>query len=399
MRDERTISHPDALMDRALRGELGLADRAELDRHLANCPDCAAEIEASTALRASMAEERMDDAFNRAAVEEAMARLAEPRGIGTTLRMILSLDRWLRPMPALLGAAALAIVVLAVVRARQPTPGPATVESPSPRSLVLNDGSEILPADGATTIQVAEQTAERARVALRSGSARFRIRHDSRRFFSVDAGAIVVEDLGTIFAMDRKSDGSVRVAVSEGRVAVLYPASGHRFELGAGDERVFFPATEPRKPVPPPNDVPKQTAAEAAPVRAPSRAHNGDEAASLLMAADVARRSANPQAAVVPLRRLVERFPRDPRAASAAFTLGWVLLTDLGRPRDAAVAFAQAERVAPRGALAEDSAARVAEAWQKAGDPQRAAQAARHYQAVYPNGRYAPLMRGLVDEN
>jgi transmembrane sensor len=293
----------------------------------------------------------------------------------------------------------LAVVVLAMVHARTPTPGAMTVEPSSPRPLVLNDGSEILPADSSTTIQVAEQTPESTTVALRSGSARFRIRHDRRRAFTVDAGTIVVEDLGTIFAVDRKKDGSVRVAVSEGRVAVVYPPSGERFELGAGDERVFFPVPEPRKPVPPSNDLPKPPAAEAAATHASSRAHSGDEAASLLSSADVARRSGNPQAAVAPLRRLVERFPRDPRAASAAFTLGWILLTDLGRPQDAAVAFAQAERVAPRGALAEDSAARVAEAWQKAGDLRRAAQAARHYQAAYPNGRYVSLMRGLVGEN
>jgi transmembrane sensor len=102
---------------------------------------------------------------------------------------------------------------------------------------------------------------------------------------------------------------------------------------------------------------------------------------------------------VVPLRRLLERYPKDPRAPSAAFTLGWVLLTDLGRPREAAEAFAEAERIAPRGALAEDAAARVAEAWQKAGDLRRAAGAARHYEQMYPNGRYMPLMRGLVGEN
>ena len=93
-----------------------------------------------------------------------------------------------------------------------------------------------------------------------------------------------------------------------------------------------------------------------------------DDPAELLAAADVARRSHRPRAAVAPLRRILERYPKDPRAPSAAFTLGWVLLTDLNRPRDAAAAFAQAERIAPRGALAEDAAARVAEAWQNAGE-------------------------------
>jgi transmembrane sensor len=116
----------------------------------------------------------------------------------------------------------------------------------------------------------------------------------------------------------------------------------------------------------------------------------------LLLTADVARRARQPRAAVAPLRRLVERYPKDPRAPSAAFTLGWVLLTELNRPREAALAFADAERIAPRGALAEDAAARVAEAWQNAGDSRRAADAARHYAQVYPTGRYIALMRGLI---
>jgi hypothetical protein len=56
-------------------------------------------------------------------------------------------------------------------------------------------------------------------------------------------------------------------------------------------------------------------------------------------------------------------------------------------------------RIALRGALAEDAAARVAEAWQKAGDARRTAQAARHYQQMYPTGRYLTMMRGLVGKN
>jgi transmembrane sensor len=98
------------------------------------------------------------------------------------------------------------------------------------------------------------------------------------------------------------------------------------------------------------------------------------------------------------LRRLLKHYPKDPRAPSAAFTLGWLLLTELGRAREAAEAFAEAERIAPRGALAEDATARVAEAWQKAGHGRRAAEAARRYQQLYPNGRYSGLMRGMLDE-
>jgi transmembrane sensor len=132
--------------------------------------------------------------------------------------------------------------------------------------------------------------------------------------------------------------------------------------------------------------------------RAQGRLRGTNDPGELLAVSDDARRAGRPRAAVTSLRRLMERYPGDPRAPSAAFTLGWVLLTDLDRPREAAQAFSEAERIAPRGALAEDAAARVVEAWQKAGEPRRAAEAARRYLRVYPAGRYTGLMRGLVGE-
>jgi transmembrane sensor len=216
--------------------------------------------------------------------------------------------------------------------------------------------------------------------------------------FRVDAGSVEIEDLGTVFRVAHEPAGRVRVTVSEGRVAVISVPTRLRVELGAGEERVFS-ATGEANDVAAPSEAPRPAAATKGPIRGQSRAHGADDPAGLLAAADVARRSHAPREAVAPLRRLVERYPRDPRAPSAAFTLGWVLLTDLNRPREAAVAFAEAERIAPRGALAEDAAARVAEAWQKAGEPRRAAAAARHYAQIYPTGRYIGLMRGLIGEN
>jgi transmembrane sensor len=265
----------------------------------------------------------------------------------------------------------------------------------------LNDGSEITPTTAATAIQVDEQSPTRTTVRLRSGSAQFRIRHDSRRLFRVDAGAMEIEDLGTVFRVAHEDSGKIAVAVTEGRVAVLYPASSFRTELGAGESRTFDPPPVSEEALATPKQVPPVSTPPSASAAGPPgtpRARSIEEPAALLLAADFARRSGKPQAAVAPLRRLVDKYPRDPRAPSAAFTLGWVLLTDLGRPREAAAAFAEAERHAPRGMLAEDAAARVAEAWQRAGDSHRAAQAARHYEQLYPTGRHLPLMHALVGE-
>jgi transmembrane sensor len=77
----------------------------------------------------------------------------------------------------------------------------------------------------------------------------------------------------------------------------------------------------------------------------------------------------------------------------AAFTLGRVLLTRLGRPREAAAAFAGARARAPAGSLAEDALAREVEAWARAGELQRARARARQYLRSYPSGRRASSVR------
>ena len=122
-----------------------------------------------------------------------------------------------------------------------------------------------------------------------------------------------------------------------------------------------------------------------------------DEPNDLLLAADVARLSGHPRDAVKPLRTLLHRYRRDPRSPAAAFTLGSVLMRDLGRPREAAQAFADAERLAPAGNLAEDAIARAAEAWHRAGDDTRARAELARYASAYPGGRHLSSLRGMID--
>jgi transmembrane sensor len=390
------------LLDRAIRGELGVDDQAVLDRHLADCPVCLFELETARDFRASVAPGRQDETIFRTVIDGAMARLQQPETWGQKWRRWLGRDRVLRPMVGLsaLGVAALVLIGFLLSHDQRATTVSPSPEG-SPRSMVLEDGSEVTPTTAATALQLVEQSPTRTTVRLRSGSAEFRVRHDSQRVFRVEVGAMEIEDLGTVFNVAHEDADKIRVAVSEGRVAIHHRANPVRIELAAGESRVFEspsnPTAAPTSPNEAPRPVPPAVATSVGSTGAP-RGRLADEPAALWRSADLARRSGNPQAAVAPLRRLVERYPKDPRTPSAAFTLGWVLLTELGRPREAAAAFTEAERHAPRGMLAEDAAARVAEAWQKAGDTRRAAQAARHYQRLYPAGRHMPLMRVLVGE-
>jgi transmembrane sensor len=113
----------------------------------------------------------------------------------------------------------------------------------------------------------------------------------------------------------------------------------------------------------------------------------GDDPAALMDAADLARLSDHPEAAVGYLSRVLRGHARSPVAPFAGFMLGRVLLERLGQPAEAAEAFALARRIAPHGSLAQDALGREVEAWSKAGHSNEAYDRARLYVRLYPSGR------------
>jgi transmembrane sensor len=233
---------------------------------------------------------------------------------------------------------------------------------------------------------------------LRSGGARFVASHDSDHPFLVVAGDVIVEDLGTTFTVQYLSDDKVDVAVEEGKVRVR--ARGADTELAAGQAQQFAvvsaaPASEqPPQPTSEPAlsswrvlaENGRYDEAQAALKKAGPSAVR-DETADLLLAADAARLSGHAAAAVPYLERVLHSHSSDPRSNLAAFTLGRVLLDELGRPREAIDAFARARKAG--GPLAEDALAREVEAAARAGDTARSRELAAEYQALYPNGRRA----------
>lgn len=238
---------------------------------------------------------------------------------------------------------------------------------------------------------------------LRAGGARFTVPHDAQHPFVVIAGDVVVEDLGTTFMVQYLSSDKLEVAVDKGRVKVR--VQGADTELAAGGRLEV--AVSPALPALPASAAlpEKANAAPNAPAASPWRplaekgqygeAHAAltkagpnavrDETADLLLAADVARLGGYPAEALPYLQRVLRAHGSDPRSGLAAFTLGRVLLDELGRPGEAADAFARAR--AAGGPLAEDALAREVEAASRAGDTGKSRELAREYQARYPNGR------------
>jgi transmembrane sensor len=253
-----------------------------------------------------------------------------------------------------------------------------------------------------------------------SGRARFEVVPDSERKFQVSAGKVVVQVLGTAFEL-RREGLRTHVDVKRGRVAVRW--SSGAVQLDAGDSGWFPP--DARRAAGP------DTGSEAAAERGPGagalelaqprrsvgrsrgwrehaeegdfgrayelleRAQNrvADDVQELLLAADAARLSGHPAQAVPFLRRVIDRHASDPRASLAAFTLGGVLMNQLGRPREAEAAYARARARARSDALAQDAVARQVEAAHRAGDSARARELALEYLERYPSGRRVNAVR------
>ena len=284
--------------------------------------------------------------------------------------------------------------------------------SPSPMSrqdqpVRFADGSTAVPFGGnEASLSVVEDTQARVVVALAKGGARFEVTHRPDRVFSVRAGDVTVSVLGTAFSVERVAD-RVGVAVTRGAVRVEWGVGAR--QLAAGEDGWFPPllvspspdggpgetAPQELRPVRPPKrtartDSTPAPPASVPPATAPPAAEPRERAApvgratdpaTLMADADRARLAGRFEEGAALLERLVREHPGDVRAPLAAFSLGRLLFGELGRPAEAARAFAHARALAPNGPLAQEALAREAEAWTRAGEPDRAKACETEYRA------------------
>jgi len=259
-------------------------------------------------------------------------------------------------------------------------------------TLRLSDGSTAVPLDAETQIDLVEERSDRVRLSLARGRARFQVTPQPKRAFLVRAGDVTVMVVGTVFTVERVAD-RVGVAVQRGTVRVEW---GSGSALVTAGQNGWYPplVTAADGPATTPKAVHgvRSSRAEVASL-ATARDDKGAAAAELLLAADRARLSGRPDEGAELLRKLLRTHPDDPRAPLAAFTLGRLLLMELGRPAEAATVFARARRLAPAGPFAEDALAREVEALGRAGLTADALARAREYQSLYPNGRRLETVR------
>lgn len=267
------------------------------------------------------------------------------------------------------------------------------------RRLELPDGSLIALGDARVRAVVTRATAERIDVDLGDGPASFDIPRAARRVV-VKTARFEVTILGAKFDLV-PAGARAKLSVFQGEVVASWPG-GHA-EVKAGETAVLPREEPPAEPREAPDVAPRARVATPEPaarfragtdrslVAAPGVADHSAE--DLMLAADAARLSGHPGAAVPYLRRLLRDHADDVRAPVAAFTLGRVLLSELARPAEAADAFATAYRLAPSGPLAADALGHEVEAAAGAGDAARAHRLAETFVARYPNEPRAAAVR------
>ncbi|WP_230482903.1 FecR family protein [Sphingomonas sp. Leaf21] len=160
--------------------------------------------------------------------QEALA--AHPELLETPVPLPMMETRRRRPLRWIGGAVAAALVATVGISVWPDRAQPYAVETAAgqTRSVPLADGSTILLAGNS---RVELDRADPRRAVLARGEALFRVRHDARHPFAVQAGTLSLVDLGTVFDV-RIGQARTRVAVAEG--AVMVDPKGAALRLDAG---------------------------------------------------------------------------------------------------------------------------------------------------------------------
>jgi transmembrane sensor len=285
----------------------------------------------------------------------------------------------------------------------------------------LTDGSRIQ-LSGSSRLEVLENTGRAFAMRLESGRGAFEVKPGGPRRWRIECGELSVEVVGTSFVVDRDARG-VSVDVRHGVVKVRSARIPGGLRRLAAGEHVYVPEGQPvdarhvelparQAGVPArqqPPTVPAlepagdsslaqhSSAAESpATSRAPRASAGVDEPASLLRAADRARRNGDAARAEALFERVRGRWPGTPHAALASLTLARMRM-DASPERAAQDLTAALAADLPDG-LREDAMARLVEANARAGKIAPAERAAEAYQRAFPNGRRAAEIERWVQQ-
>ncbi|HEX2870028.1 MAG TPA: FecR domain-containing protein [Polyangiaceae bacterium] len=334
----------------------------------------------------------------------------------------------------------------------------AWIAAPSTRPLNIefSDGT-VLQASSSARVRVVGVKPQGADISVESGQLRARVVHRPQSAWRLSAGPFAIRVTGTRF--DVAWDPALQtfsLAVLEGSVVVSGSVVGSERPVRAGEKLLAWVArgrlelvnaereasdvkTDVERPSPAPSagaalavassTGPPGASAVQTPTftrQAPAKeaeawrafAENGElrqafgaaeiqgfsgvcasaTASELLQLGDGARLSGRSDRATEALLTLRRRYPRDPRRAAAAFSLGKVAFDQQRAYGQAAQWFAICALEQPDGPLAREASGRRIEALRNAGEVSAAERAARDYLARYPRGPHANLARSLITE-
>lgn len=193
----------------------------------------------SRALQWVVSSGNVDRVFNEVKARLGHRRIRKLRRVGIALASLALLiaagsdAHFHRPAPALSPSAALS-ATRSVASGIESPPIPATEASPSrpamvavtlPPRQILPDGSVVDMRPGASIeVHFAQGDSGLRRVDLRSGEATFKVAHNPKRAFIVNASGVEVRAIGTTFAVELEP-ARIEVLVTEGKVQVALPVS------------------------------------------------------------------------------------------------------------------------------------------------------------------------------
>jgi transmembrane sensor len=229
-------------LDRFVRGEGSLADRAALERWVDEDPTRRALADAMRSAGAP----RSGDAprFDAARALRRVQRQSAPRRPTNRMRLTLSTESRRTGSRRRVMVTAIAAVVIAgaltwrTVPRQRPTDPPREIITAAGQraTLDLGDGTRVSLSPGTRLRYPVDfgRAGARRQVWL-DGEAAFRVRHDSARVFVVHTPHGMAEDLGTEFAVNTYPEiRGMRLAVRNGRVAIRAEPDSARRSPGRG---------------------------------------------------------------------------------------------------------------------------------------------------------------------
>jgi len=291
-------------------------------------------------------------------------------------------------------------------------------------SVRLEDGSRV-ELSPESQLKLVENREQRVTLELRSGRARFDVKHDRVRPFAITVGPAEVRVIGTRFELSRTARAgasTLQVAVSEGVVEVrrrdrpdeppqrihggeswsaelserplaakpvVEPAQAPS-EVQAPEQADMLPTRDDEEPAQPVVETTKRAPApRGQTARAPEPS---EEPSALFSRASLARRAGRMQDAADGYAELLRRYPSDGRAGLSAFELGRIRMDALSDPEGAIAALEQALRIGGTASFHEDALARIVVASDALGRRQACRDARDRYLARYPNGVHAQVL-------